>query len=67
MDTIGEPIVRDEDDDDASPLSPRSGDATEASAPEVQVSSEPSPDGEGEPSDDKEVAEDESENAPGNV
>jgi hypothetical protein len=67
LDTIGEPIVREEEDDDASPLSPRTGDATEASAPEVQVSSEPSAKSEGVPSDDEDAAADESENAPGNV
>ena len=66
LDEIEGPTVRDEDGDDAS-LSPRSGLATEASAPEVQVSSEPSPEGESDPAIVEDVAEDESENAPGNV
>jgi N utilization substance protein A len=60
---VGEPTVR-EDEDDAEPVSPRSGFATEASSPEVQASSEPSPESEGEPASVENVAE--AEDAPGN-
>ena len=66
LDEIEGPTVRDEDGDDAS-LSPRSGLATEASAPEAEISSESSPEGESDPAIVEDVAEDESENAPGNV
>jgi N utilization substance protein A len=65
VDEVEEPIVRDEEGDDS--ISPRAGFATEASAPEVQISSEPSPESESGPADDENVADDESENAPGNV
>jgi transcription termination/antitermination protein NusA len=68
LDEVVGPTVReDEEGDDDDPLSPRSGFAAEASAPEVQSSSEPSPAGEGGTATDEDVAEDESENAPGNV
>ncbi|MCA1635478.1 MAG: transcription termination factor NusA [Acidobacteria bacterium] len=66
LDEIKGPTVRDEEDEDAS-LSPRSGLAAEASAPEAEISSEPSPTGAGDPATVEDVAEDESENARGNV
>jgi N utilization substance protein A len=68
FDEIAGPTVREDEEGggDDSP-SPRSGLATEASSPEVQSSSEPSPAGEGGTATDEDVAQDESENAPGNV
>ncbi|HEV2863268.1 MAG TPA: transcription termination factor NusA [Pyrinomonadaceae bacterium] len=60
------PIVREgEGDEDDSPLSPRS--ALEASAPEVQTSSEPAAASEGEPAPVENVATDEAADASGNV
>jgi transcription termination/antitermination protein NusA len=54
---VGGPVVREGEGDDSEPTSPRSAFATEASAPEVQVSSEPSPASEGEPAPVENVAE----------
>jgi hypothetical protein len=72
FDEIGGPTVREDEEgvdegvgDDT--LSPRADFASEASAPEVQSSSEPSIASEGETATDEDVAEDESDNAPGNV
>ncbi|MET0625788.1 MAG: transcription termination factor NusA [Pyrinomonadaceae bacterium] len=50
-----------------SPISPRGDFATEASAPEVQTSSEPAAPSEGEPAPVENVADDEAEDASGNV
>jgi transcription termination/antitermination protein NusA len=63
-----EPVVREED-EGAEPggFSPRSGFATEASAPEIQVSSEPSAQSEGAPAPVENVAGDGAEDASGNV
>jgi N utilization substance protein A len=60
-------IVREEEGEDVSPQSPRSAFATEASAPEVQVSSEPSAASEGDPAPVENVAGDGAEDASGNV
>ena len=60
------PIVREGEGDD-SPNSPRSALATEASAPEVQTSSEPAPSSEGAPAPVENVASDEAADASGNV
>ena len=49
------------------PLSPRSGFATEASAPEVQSSSAPAPESEGTPASVENVADEEQNDASGNV
>jgi hypothetical protein len=71
LDEIEEPTVRealgDAEGGGDDSISPRSGFADEASAPEVQSSSEPTLAGEGSTATDEDVAEDESENAPGNV
>ncbi|HZI20795.1 MAG TPA: transcription termination factor NusA [Pyrinomonadaceae bacterium] len=61
---VGDGVVREDEGEDSEPISPRSGLATEASAPEIQVSSEPSPASEGEPAPVENVAE--AEDAPGN-
>ena len=47
-----------------SPISPRGDFATEASAPEVQVSSEPAARSEGEPAPVENVSDDEADDAP---
>jgi hypothetical protein len=47
-----------------SPVSPRAGFASEASAPEVQTSSEPGPRSEGEPAPGENVSDDEADDAP---
>ncbi|HYE13487.1 MAG TPA: transcription termination/antitermination protein NusA, partial [Pyrinomonadaceae bacterium] len=64
-DGVAGPVVREDEGEDDSPQSPRSGLAAEASAPEVQISSEPSLAGEGEPAPVENVAGDEAEDASG--
>jgi N utilization substance protein A len=64
---VEEPVVREEEEGDDSPFSPRADFASEASAPEVQVSSEPAPAREGAESPAEDVADREAENASGNV
>jgi hypothetical protein len=54
---VAGPVVHEGEGDDSEPMSPRSAFATEASAPEVQISSEPSPASEGEPAPVENVAE----------
>ena len=62
------PTVRDEDETyEDSPVSPVADLGGEASAPEVQVSSAPTPASEGEPAPVENVAEDEAEDASGNA
>lgn len=64
---IREPIVREDETEDGSTVSPRADFASEASAPETQVSSEPSPRGEAETTIDTDVADNEAEDASRNV
>jgi len=54
---VGDPLVREDEGEDSEPQSPRSGLATEASAPEIQVSSAPTPAGGGGPAPVEDVAE----------
>jgi len=56
---VEEPTVLDEDEDDDSSFSPRADLGGEASAPEVTVSSAPTPESEGEPAGVENVAENE--------
>ncbi len=67
LDEVVEPTVREDEEEGDDTFSPRADFASEASAPEVQSSSEPTLAGEGETAPDEGVAEDESENARGNV
>ncbi|MBC7932962.1 MAG: hypothetical protein H7Z38_20555, partial [Rubrivivax sp.] len=64
---IGEPTVREDEGGEDSTFSPRADFASEASAPETQVSSEPSPVGEAETTIDTDVADNEAEDASRNV
>jgi N utilization substance protein A len=65
---IGEPTVRDEDEGgEDSVFSPQADFASEASAPEIQVSSEPSLDGEAETTIDESVADNEADDASSNA
>src|SRR3989440_77719 len=65
---VAEATVRDEDEAyEDSPVSPVADLGGEASAPEVQISSAPTPAGEGEPAPVENVAEDEAEDASSNV
>jgi hypothetical protein len=62
------PVVREEDEEqEDSPVSPVADLGGEASAPEVQVSSAPTPKSEGEPAPVENVADNEAEDASGNV
>jgi N utilization substance protein A len=64
--SVGGSVVRTSDDEyEDSPISPRGDFASEASAPEVQTSSEPTARGEGDPV--ETIADDEAEDASGNV
>lgn len=64
---LADPVVREETEEEETSLSPRADFADEASAPEVQTSSEPSPSSEGTPAPVENVADDEAEDASGNV
>jgi N utilization substance protein A len=66
---VSDPVVRDDEDDeeDEAALSPVADLGGEASAPEVQVSSAPSSESEGEQSTPEDVADNEAEDASGNV
>jgi N utilization substance protein A len=67
-DDVGGSIVQTSDEEyEDSPISPRGDFASEASAPEAQKSSEPSARSEGEPAPVENVADDEAEDASGNV
>jgi N utilization substance protein A len=65
---IADPVVRmSEEDYEDAPITPRGDFAGEASAPEVQSSSEPAPRSEGDPAPVENVADDEANDASGNV
>jgi N utilization substance protein A len=67
-DDVGGSVVQTSDEEyEDSPISPRGDFASEASAPEVQKSSEPSARSEGEPAPVENVVDDEAEDASGNV
>ncbi|MDT7688834.1 MAG: transcription termination/antitermination protein NusA [Acidobacteriota bacterium] len=66
--SVGGPVVHMSDEEyEDSPISPRGDFASEASAPEVQTSSEPTARSEGDPAPVENLADDEAEDASGNV